>query len=71
MKYKIINGEKVPVLPAKAVEVVKNKRTGQKYTSVEEFNQDVQNPNTDTKQEDFSQDVEITVASLTVSGKTM
>ena len=30
---------------------------------------DVADPNTDTKKEDFSQDVEITVASLTVFGK--
>jgi len=69
MKYKIINGEKVPVLPATAKEVVKNKRTGKTYKDVDEFQADVLNPNTDTTNEDFAQDVEITVASLTVSGK--
>jgi tRNA U54 and U55 pseudouridine synthase Pus10 len=70
MKYKIINGEKVPVLPASAREVIKNKRTGQKYKDKDEFQADVLNPATDTTVDDFGQDVEITVASLTVSGKT-
>ena len=66
----MIDGEKVPVLPAKAVEIIKHKQTGKVYASKEEFDKDVADPNTDTKKEDFSQDVEITVASLTVFGKT-
>ena len=70
MKYKIINGEKVPVLPAKAVEVVKHKKTGKVYASKEEFDKDVADPNTSTTKEDFRQDLEVTVASLTVFGKT-
>ena len=70
MKYTTIDGEQVPVLPAKATEIVKHKITGKVYASKEEFDKDVADPNTDTKKEDFSQDVEITVASLTVFGKT-
>ena len=70
MKYKIIDGKQVPMLPAKAIEIVKHKKTGKVYASKEEFDKDVADPNTDTKKEDFSQDVEITVASLTVFGKT-
>jgi hypothetical protein len=70
MKYKIINGEKVPVLPAKAVEIVKHKKTGKVYASKEEFDKDVADPTTSTTKEDFQQDVEITVASLNVFGKT-
>ena len=70
MKYKIINGEKVPVLPAKAVEVVKHKKTGKVYASKEEFDKDVADPNTSTTKEDFRQDLEVTVASLSVFGKT-
>ena len=68
-KYKIVNGEKVPVLPAKAKEIVKHKRTGKTYESKDEFDKDVADPKTDTKAEDFRQDLEITVASLTVFGK--
>ena len=33
----IVNGEEVPVVPAKAEEEVKNKRTGTVYASKEEF----------------------------------
>ena len=51
-------------------EVVKNKRTGQTYKSKIDFDKDVKDPTTSTKSEDFQQDVEITVASLTVFGKT-
>ena len=72
MSYKtvIIDGKEVPVLPAKVVETIKNKRTGKVYASKEEFESDVANPQTDTTAEDFRQDVGITVASLQVFGKT-
>ena len=57
-------------LPAKAKEIVKNKRTGKIYASKAEFDADVADANTDTKAEDFRQDLQITVASLSVFGKT-
>ena len=68
-KYKIIDGEAIPVLPAKAKEIVKNKRTGKIYDSKAHFDSDVADTNTDTTDDDFQQDVEITVASLDVFGK--
>ena len=46
-------------LPAKAKEVVKNKRTGKIYASKAEFDADVADANTDTKAEDFRQDLKI------------
>ena len=58
------------VLPAKAVEIVKNKRTGKVYADKAEFDEDVANPNTDTTNEDFQQDLQITVASLHTKGDT-
>ena len=70
MKTTIIDGVEVPVLPAKAVEIIKNKVTGEIYDSMAEFNADVVNPNTPTKAEDLQRDVQITVASLSVFGKT-
>ena len=70
MKTTIIDGVEVPVLPAKAVETIKNKVTGEVYNSMTEFNADVANPNTPTKVEDLQRDVQITVASLKVFGKT-
>ena len=68
-KYKIVDGEAIPVLPAKAIEIVKNKRTGKVYDSKAHFDSDVADTNTDTTEDDFQQDVEITVASLDVFGK--
>ena len=70
MKTTIIDGVEVPVVPAKAVEIITNKNTGQTYDSITEFNADVANPNTPTKAEDLQRDVQITVASLSVFGKT-
>ena len=56
-------------IPAKAKEIVKNKRTGVIYTDKAAFDADVADSNTDTTAEDFQQDLEITVASLTVDGE--
>jgi len=70
MKTTIIDGVEVPLLPAKAIETIKNKVTGKIYNSIEEFNADVANPNTPTQVEHLQRDVQITVASLEVFGKT-
>jgi len=69
-KTTIIDGVEVPILPAKTEEIIKNKVTGQTYSNLEEFHADVANPSTPTKVEDLQQDLKITVASLSVFGKT-
>ena len=69
-KTVIINGEEVPVVPAKAEEEVKNKRTGKVYASKAEFDSDVADSNTDTTADDLQINQKITVASLEVFGKT-
>ena len=69
-KTVIIDGVEVPVLPAKAEEIIINKVTGQTYATIEEFNADVTNPSTPTKAEDLQRDLKITVASLEVVGRT-
>ena len=48
-------------VPAHAVEKIKHKRTGKEYKDKAEFDADVADPNTDTTNEDFRQDLEITV----------
>lgn len=62
--------KELPKIPAEAKEVIKNKKTGQVYESKEAFDADVADPKTETKAEDFSQHVEITVAKLILQGKT-
>jgi formylmethanofuran dehydrogenase subunit C len=69
-KTVIINGEEVPVVPAKAEEEIKNKRTGKVYASKDDFDNDVADSNTDTVADDLQINQKITVASLTVFGKT-
>ena len=66
----MVNGEEVPVVPAKAEEEIKNKRTGTVYASKDEFDADVANTASDTVAEDLQINQKITVASLTVFGKT-
>jgi len=70
MKTVKIDGKDVPVVPAKAVEVISNKRTGKQYADQAAFDADVNDPNTDTVVEDLKKDVSITVASLEIFGKT-
>ena len=69
-KTVIINGEEVPVLPAKSEEEIINKRTQKKYASKEELDKDVADNNTDTTEQDLQVNQKITVASLQVFGKT-
>ena len=69
-KTVIINGEEVPVIPAQAVEEVKNKRTGKLYADKAEFDADVADSNTDTSAEDLQINQKITVASMSIFGKT-
>ena len=58
----------LPKIPAQAKEIIKHKRTGKIYASKEEFDADVADPNTDTTQDDFRQDLEITVTRAGVIG---
>ena len=52
-EYRIVNGKKVPVMSAKGTITIKNKRTGAVYQHKAHFDEDVANPETDTKDEDF------------------
>ena len=69
-KTVIIDGQEVPVIPAKAVEEVKNKRTGKIYDSKAHFDSDVADTSTDTTTDDLQINQKITVVSLSVFGKT-
>ena len=51
----------LPIIPAEAKEIIKHKRTGKVYDTKADFDADVADPNTDTTQDDFRQDLEIKV----------
>ena len=57
-------------IPAQAKEIIKNKRSGKVYADKAEFDADGADPNTDTTAEDFRQDLEITVARVSMESKT-
>ena len=67
---KTIDGVEVTVYKPRVEVTVKHMTTGQEYGSDEEAKQDVDNPNTDTKQEDISRSVHIKVQSIPLGGKT-
>ena len=60
----------IPTIPAEAKEIIKHKKTGKVYADKAAFDADVADPNTDTTADDYRQDLEITVAKLTIQGKT-
>ena len=68
--YETINGEQVPIIHCPTKITIKNKITGVVYQSEAEANADVANPNTSTKAEDIQKDIQITVAHLSLFGKT-
>ena len=57
-------------IPAEAKEIIKNKRTGKVYASKDDFQDDVLDPNPDTTQDDFRQDLEIRVTRVSMGAKT-
>jgi len=65
-----INGVEVTVYKPRVEVTVKHMKTGQEYGSDEEAKQDVDDPNTDTKQEDISRSVHIKVQSIPLGGQT-
>ena len=69
-EYVTIDGKEVPVINCPTKVTYRNKVTGEVYESAAEANADVANPNTPTKQEDIAQDVAVTVAHLSLFGKT-
>jgi len=69
-EYRTIDGKQVPVIKCPTKITYRNKVTGEIYESAAEANADVANPNTPTKQEHIAQDIAITVANLSLFGKT-
>ena len=65
-----IDGVEVTVYKPRVEVTIKHMTTGQEYGSDEEAKQDVDDPNTDTKQEDISRSVHIKVQSIPLDGKT-
>ena len=64
LRYDTIDGKQVPVYSAKVETTVTNTKTGQEYNSHEECQADIDNPETDTKEEDIRRDVHVIAPNL-------
>ena len=62
--------DKVIKIPAEAKEIIKHKRTLKVYDSKADFDADVADPNTDTTEDDFRQDLEIKVTKISMGAQT-
>ena len=64
VEYVMINGKKVPVVKCETEVVLRNKETGYEYNSDKEAEDDIANPDTDTKFEHVTRSVKIKVAAM-------
>ena len=67
-EIKEINGKPTVVITPECEVTLKNLKTGQEYMSDAEADADVDNPETDTKREDISRSVKLTVEALPLGG---
>jgi hypothetical protein len=68
LRYEEINGKRVPIITPQSEVTLTNTITGKEYMSDAEAMADVNDPNTDTKQEHLRRDVKITVEALPLGG---
>ena len=68
LRYEEINGKRVPIITPQSEVTLTNTVTGREYMSDAEAMADVNDPNTDTKQEHLRRDVKITVEALPLGG---
>lgn len=64
LRHDIIDGKEVPVYSAKVETTVTNTKTGQEYTSHEECQADIDNPETETTEADIRRDVNVIAPNL-------
>ena len=64
VRYEIINGKKTAVITPECIVTLTNIKTGVEYNSDAEAQIDVDDPTTDTKQEDIRRDIEIKVVDI-------
>ena len=64
LRYDVIDVKKVPFYSANLEKTFTNTKTGQEYNSHEECQADIDNPETDTKEEDIRRDVNVIAPNL-------
>ena len=69
-RYEIIDGKRTHVITPECEITLTNMETGKEYMSDAEADQDVDNPNSDTKREHIRRDVHIKVAAIDLGAGT-
>ena len=64
VEYIEIDGKKVPVVKCETEVVLRNKETNYEYSSDQEAEDDINNPDTDTQREHVTRSVKIKVANM-------
>ena len=59
LRHDMLNGKKIPVYSAKVETTITNTKTGQEYSSHEECEAYINNPETDTTEADIRRDVHV------------
>ena len=59
LRHDMLNGKKIPVYSAKVETTITNTKTGQEYSSHEECEADINNPETDTTEADIRREVHV------------
>ena len=62
--YTYINGKKVPVVKCETEVVLRNKETNYEYSSDQEAEDDIANPNTATQREHVTRSLKVKVAAM-------
>ncbi len=68
-EYQVIDGKKVHVITPEVEITLTNTETGKEYMSDKEADDDVDNPETDTKREHITRDVNVKVLDLGLGTK--
>ena len=68
-EYQIIDGKKVHVITPEVEITLTNTETGKEYMSDKEADDDVDNPETDTKREHIRRDVNVKILDLNLGTK--
>ena len=64
VEYVEVDGKKVPVVQCEAEVVLRNTQTNYEYSSDQEAEDDINNPDTDTQREHITRSVKIKVAKM-------
>jgi|TARA_A100001391_G_scaffold147564_1_gene105093 hypothetical protein len=68
-EYQVIDGKKVHVITPEVEITLTNTETGQEYMSDKEADDDVDNPETDTKREHIRRDVNVKILDIGLGTK--